>query len=160
MAKTNKFVHFPTRAAFINELTRTSVTDPSVAEGNDFYYYTVFIKDTCEIYTHGKFYGYKGIAVDLDNIDASALYNELNEKYIGAAIPGYIYGNGISYMVEVNFEKSTTKDAFLGIAKNLTLNSDDELIVTVLEVCADGSSSMFTQPVSEPNKNDIYYTVF
>lgn len=56
MAKTNKYVHFNTRAAFEAELNKLGVTDPSAAEGNDFYYYTVFIKDTGEIYTHGKFY--------------------------------------------------------------------------------------------------------
>ena len=51
MAKTNKYVHFNTRAAF-----DTKCPNPSAAEGNEFYYYTVFIKDTGEIYTHGKFY--------------------------------------------------------------------------------------------------------
>lgn len=56
MAKTNKFVHFNTREAFDSELARLGITDPSASDGNDFYHYTVFIKDTREIYTHGKFY--------------------------------------------------------------------------------------------------------
>lgn len=51
MAKTNKYVHFNTRATF-----NTYVPNPSVAEGNPYYYYTVFIKETKEIYTHGQFY--------------------------------------------------------------------------------------------------------
>ena len=56
MAKANKFVHFNTRAAFDAHLTERGA-NPSAAEGNDLYYYTVYIKDTEEIYTHGKFYG-------------------------------------------------------------------------------------------------------
>lgn len=53
MGKNNKFIHFKTRAAFNTALNGI---DPSVAEGNDFYYYTVFIRNTKEIYTHGEFY--------------------------------------------------------------------------------------------------------
>lgn len=56
MATNNKFIHFKTRAGFNAELTRKGISNPSAAEGNDFYYYTVFIKDTKEIYTHGEFY--------------------------------------------------------------------------------------------------------
>lgn len=56
MATNNKFIHFKTRAGFDAELERKGISDPSAAEGNDFYYYTVFIKDTKEIYTHGQFY--------------------------------------------------------------------------------------------------------
>lgn len=56
MATNNKFIHFKTRAGFDAELTRKGISNPSAAEGNDFYYYTVFIKDTKEIYTHGEFY--------------------------------------------------------------------------------------------------------
>jgi hypothetical protein len=56
MATNNKFIHFKTRAGFDAELERKGISNPSAAEGNDFYYYTVFIKDTKEIYTHGEFY--------------------------------------------------------------------------------------------------------
>lgn len=53
MAIKNKFVHFKTRAAF-----NANVPNPALTadEGNAFYNYTTFIKDTKEIYTHGTFY--------------------------------------------------------------------------------------------------------
>lgn len=53
MAIKNKFIHFKTRAAFdVNVPNPTATAD----DGNDFYNYTTFIKDTKEIYTHGTFY--------------------------------------------------------------------------------------------------------
>lgn len=53
MAIKNKFIHFKTRAAFdVNVPNPTATAD----EGNAFYNYTTFIKDTKEIYTHGTFY--------------------------------------------------------------------------------------------------------
>ena len=53
MAIKNKFIHFKTRAAF-----NANVPNPALTadEGNAFYNYTTFIKDTKEIYTHGTFY--------------------------------------------------------------------------------------------------------
>lgn len=53
MAIKNKFIHFKTRAAF-----NANVPNPALTadEGNTFYNYTTFIKDTKEIYTHGTFY--------------------------------------------------------------------------------------------------------
>lgn len=53
MAIKNKFIHFKTRAAF-----NANVPNPALTadEGNTFYNYTTFIKDTQEIYTHGTFY--------------------------------------------------------------------------------------------------------
>lgn len=53
MAIKNKFIHFKTRAAF-----NVNVPNPALTadEGNAFYNYTTFIKDTKEIYTHGTFY--------------------------------------------------------------------------------------------------------
>ena len=53
MAIKNKFIHFKTRAAF-----NANVPNPALTadEGNAFYNYTIFIKDTKEIYTHGTFY--------------------------------------------------------------------------------------------------------
>lgn len=53
MAIKNKFIHFKTRAAF-----NANVPNPALTadEGNVFYNYTTFIKDTKEIYTHGTFY--------------------------------------------------------------------------------------------------------
>lgn len=50
MAIKNKFIHFNTRAGFDNNMS-----DPTDTT-HDFYNYTVFIKDTQEIYTHGQFY--------------------------------------------------------------------------------------------------------
>lgn len=47
MAIKNKFIHFKTRAAFDNYL---------VDHADDLYNYTIFIKETSEIYTHGNFY--------------------------------------------------------------------------------------------------------
>ena len=47
MAIKNKFIHFKTRAAFDNYL---------VDHADDLYNYTTFIKETSEIYTHGRFY--------------------------------------------------------------------------------------------------------
>jgi hypothetical protein len=47
MAIKNKFIHFKTRVAFDNYL---------VDHADDLYNYTTFIKETSEIYTHGKFY--------------------------------------------------------------------------------------------------------
>ena len=53
MAIKNKFIHFKTRDAF-----NANVPNPALTadEGNAFYNYTTFIKDTKEIYTHGTFY--------------------------------------------------------------------------------------------------------
>lgn len=96
MAKANKFVHFNTRAAFEAHLTERGA-NPSAAEGNDLYYYTVYIKDTEEIYTHGKFYGDKGVEIDilaLQNGDievGKALYQKLAERY--ETVPGRIIGH-------------------------------------------------------------------
>lgn len=53
MAIKNKFIHFKTRAAFNANVPNPALT---VDEGNAFYNYTTFIKDTKEIYTHGTFY--------------------------------------------------------------------------------------------------------
>lgn len=50
MAIKNKFIHFNTRAGFDNKMS-----DPTDTT-HDFYNYTVFIKDSQEIYTHGQFY--------------------------------------------------------------------------------------------------------
>ena len=98
MAKANKFVHYNTRAAFDAHFTERSI-NPSAAEGNDLYYYTVYIKDTEEIYTHGKFYGDKGVEIDilaLQNGDVEvgkALYQKLAERY--ATVPGRIIGHPV-----------------------------------------------------------------
>ena len=53
MAIKNKFIHFKTRAAFNDNVPNPALT---ADEGNAFYNYTTFIKDTKEIYTHGTFY--------------------------------------------------------------------------------------------------------
>ena len=53
MAIKNKFIHFKTRAAFNANIPNPALT---ADEGNTFYNYTTFIKDTKEIYTHGTFY--------------------------------------------------------------------------------------------------------
>lgn len=81
MARTNKFVHFNTREAFDSELERLGITDPSASDGNDFYHYTVFIKDTGEIYTHGKFYqgDYSEIKNDVDSIKQNTYYFEITD---------------------------------------------------------------------------------
>lgn len=50
MAIKNKFIHFNTRAGFDKQMS-----DPTDTT-HDFYNYTVFIKDSQEIYTHGQFY--------------------------------------------------------------------------------------------------------
>lgn len=50
MAIRNKFIHFNTRAGF-----NTKMSDPTDST-HDYFNYTVFIKDTQEIYTHGQFY--------------------------------------------------------------------------------------------------------
>lgn len=98
MAKANKFVHFNTRAAFDAHFTERGI-NPSAAEGNDLYYYTVYIKDTEEIYTHGKFYGDKGVEIDmlaLQNGDVEvgkALYQKLAERY--ATVPDRIIGHPV-----------------------------------------------------------------
>ena len=98
MAKANKFVHFNTRAAFDAHLTERGA-NPSAAEGNDLYYYTVYIKDTEEIYTHGKFYGDKGVEIDilaLQNGDievGKSLYQKLAERY--ATVSGRIIGHPV-----------------------------------------------------------------
>lgn len=81
MAKTNKFVHFKTRAAFFNELARIGVTNPSVAEGNDFYNYIVFIKETGEIYTHGTFYNDIGVYFDMDRMQSPEFSAVCQEYY-------------------------------------------------------------------------------
>lgn len=82
MARTNKFVHFNTREAFDSELERLGITDPSASDGNDFYHYTVFIKDTGEIYTHGKFYqgDYSEIKNDVESIKQNTYYFEVTDE--------------------------------------------------------------------------------
>lgn len=96
MAKANKFVHYNTRAAFDAHFTERGI-NPSAAEGNDLYYYTVYIKDTEEIYTHGKFYGDKGVEIDIlalqngDTEVGKALYQKLAERY--DTVPGRLIGH-------------------------------------------------------------------
>lgn len=96
MAKANKFVHFNTRAAFDAHFTERGI-NPSAAEGNDLYYYTVYIKDTEEIYTHGKFYGDKGVEIDIlalqngDTEVGKALYQKLMERF--ETVPGRLIGH-------------------------------------------------------------------
>ena len=97
MAKTNKYVHFNTRAAFDKKCP-----NPSAAEGNEFYYYTVFIKDTGEIYTHGKFYGQNYFELTYDEIKS------LRDS--GKLIPGAKY-RMIDYVTTTNPTATTYKSA-------------------------------------------------
>lgn len=69
MAIANKFIHFNTKAGFLNKLSEyvtynESANTYTVKEGkqtdwNMFKNYTCFIKDTSEIWTHEQFYGTK-----------------------------------------------------------------------------------------------------
>ena len=65
MAVKFKFIHFNTRSGFDSYVPNPELNS---AEGNEFYNYVVFIRETKEIYTHGQFYGYDSDVWDeLDN---------------------------------------------------------------------------------------------
>ena len=84
MAKTNKYVHFSTRAAFHSALSKLGITHPSVAEGNSFYYYTVYITDTNEIYTHGRFYNQENHKILYISTD-KAIVTPFDDSVFGSA---------------------------------------------------------------------------
>ena len=70
MAIKNKFIHFNTRAGF--DAKMPTPTDST----HDFFNYTVFIKDTQEIYTHGQFYD----CSEYDDSDIRKLISDLTSE--------------------------------------------------------------------------------
>lgn len=162
MAKANKFVHFNTRAAFDAHLAERGA-NPSAAEGNDLYYYTVYIKDTEEIYTHGKFYGDKGVEIDilaLQNGDVEvgkALYQKLAERYV--TVPGRIIGHPVykdpsapnfathASSMLIIFDYIDAIDAFSGYYVSLSNNSFlfNYITITSTGDCVFGDRTIVTQ---------------
>ena len=81
MAIKNKFIHFNTRAGFDTKMPNpTDIT-------HDFYNYTVFIKDTKEIYTHGQFYNCSGANEELlETLKTLMVEVEENEEVAARAL--------------------------------------------------------------------------
>ena len=81
MAIKNKFIHFNTRAGFDTKMPNpTDIT-------HDFYNYTVFIKDTKEIYTHGQFYNCSGANEELlETLNTLMVEVEENEEVAARAL--------------------------------------------------------------------------
>lgn len=81
MAIKNKFIHFNTRAGFDTKMPNpTDIT-------HDFYNYTVFIKDTKEIYTHGQFYNCSGVNEELlETLNTLMAEVEENEEVAARAL--------------------------------------------------------------------------
>ena len=93
----NKFIHFNTRAAFDAKLVNDGITDVTKADGNPYYNYTVFIKDTKEIYTHGAFY---------NGSEVPSFDEFITESELEAALSEVIYKNeadtaGVQYITHV-----------------------------------------------------------
>ena len=96
MAIKNKFIHFKTRAAF-----NANVPNPALTadEGNAFYNYTTFIKDTKEIYTHGTFYKCDISAEEVEALVTSKGYITEDDIPVlsgGAAATSGQYVSGVS----------------------------------------------------------------
>ena len=73
MAVKTRFVHFNTRSGFNSKIPHPELNS---ANGNDYFNYIVFIKETQEIYTHGKFYNCSGY----DDSEILQKINELSDK--------------------------------------------------------------------------------
>lgn len=73
MAVRYKFVHFNNRSDFDSYVPNP---ESNSANGNEFYNYVVFIKDTREIYTHGKFYNCN----EYNDTDIKTLIQSINEN--------------------------------------------------------------------------------
>lgn len=90
----NKYIHFSTWAKVIEELNKLNSLVDSIdsarsflnnKNNNPFYYFTVFIKETREIYTHGAFYGVSDLCIPVE-------YHELVELSSSSMlIPGAKY---------------------------------------------------------------------
>lgn len=81
MAIKNKFIHFNTRAGF--DANMPNPTDTT----HDFYNYTVFIKDTKEIYTHGQFYNCNGMSSELlETVNTLVAEVAENEEVVARAL--------------------------------------------------------------------------
>lgn len=90
----NKYIHFSTWAKVIEELNKLNSLVDNIdsarsflnnKNNNPFYYFTVFIKETREIYTHGAFYGVSDLYIPIE-------YHELVELgSYSMLIPGAKY---------------------------------------------------------------------
>lgn len=78
MAVKNKFIHFNTRSGFDSKVPNPELNS---ADGNEFYNYIVFIRDTKEIYTHGQFYGCSEFDnSETDNSEIIKMIEDLNNN--------------------------------------------------------------------------------
>lgn len=73
MAVKTRFVHFNTRSGFNRTIPNPELNS---ANGNEYFNYIVFIKETQEIYTHGKFYDCSGC----DDSEILEKIDELSDK--------------------------------------------------------------------------------
>ena len=131
MAIKNKFIHFKTRAAFDNYL---------VDHADDLYNYTTFIKETSEIYTHGKFYKSSN-AWDVSKLTSDTSYAEVAFKTgkLGDAIT--LSDNVFSILMSINNNSWTLQ--FGEAIQELLYNPESKLF-------SEGTSKIFAKESSIP----------
>lgn len=158
MAKTNKYVHFSTRAAFNSELSKLGITNPSVAEGNSFYYYTVYIKDTNEIYTHGRFYNQENHKILYISTDKAIVTPFDDSVFGGANIVSNTYVNEIGEIVFDRKLDTIGEAAFRGCSTIKSIVLPDS--IRFIEDSAFYGCSELEHIVVPKNVRNIYRAAF
>lgn len=144
MSQANKFIHFNTRAAFDAKFTELGIS-PEVVTGNPFYYYTIFIKETREVYTHGQFYAQMYVEDTYDNI------KQLKES--GSLTPGCKY-RMIDYITTTVQENTRSAGHQFDII--LTAVSTDQFDVKASAALHEGDTYFANSKIEEWQ---IWYTL-
>lgn len=134
----NKYIHFSTWAKVIEEINKLNSLVDSIdsarsflnnKNNNPFYYFTVFIKETREIYTHGAFYGVSDLCVSVEYADLVELRN------LSMLIPGASY-RIVDYITMTDTDSITSAENQFDII--VTADSVDRLSNTARAINHDG----------------------
>ena len=164
-----KFVHFNKRSDFDSYVPNP---ESNSANGNEYYNYVVFIKDTKEIYTHGQFYNCSDSGdssideileelkssinskADLSSLEALIKEVEENEEVTAAALTE-LHENKADKSEIPDVSNLVTKNEFNILSAEVEEKVDSTIFTTLSETVAGHTTNINNLSDNKADKTDL-----
>lgn len=164
-----KFVHFNKRSDFDSYVPNP---ESNSANGNEYYNYVVFIKDTKEIYTHGQFYNCSDSGdssideileelkssinskADLSSLEALIKEVEENEEVTAAALTE-LHENKADKSEIPDVSAFATKDELNTLSAEVEEKVDSTIFTTLSETVAGHTTNINNLSDNKADKTDL-----